>query len=310
MLFYLDNWQSADPAAQDRMMEARRRRGARFGFGMPPQPQNAQRPIDPRASQAKRGLNENYGRELMELHTLGVDGGYTQEDVIDVARAFTGWTIDQPRQGGGFRFEPRLHDGGEKIVLGHRIKAGGGQSDGEQVLDILAASSVHGTLHRDQAGAPLRGGHAAAGARRSRGSALPRDGRRHPRGRAHDSHLAGVLRADALPRQSEDAVRIRRLAVRATGAGVDDATPLRAGGAQLGMPLYMCQPPTGYADTRRRVGQHRRAAQSHELRAATAERQGCVASGRTSPAGEVLAGDVLVHHRDHREGGYPGRSQR
>src|SRR5205085_8194643 len=61
-----------------------------------------------------------------------------QEDVINVARAFTGWTIDQPRQGGGFRFEPRLHDNREKIVLGHRIKAGGEESDGEQVLDILA----------------------------------------------------------------------------------------------------------------------------------------------------------------------------
>src|SRR5258708_4956224 len=74
----------------------------------------------------------------MELHTLGVDGGYTQADVVNVARAFTGWTIDQPRQGGSFRFEPRLHDMKEKVVLGHRIKAGGGQSDGEQVLDILA----------------------------------------------------------------------------------------------------------------------------------------------------------------------------
>ena len=78
----------------------------------------------------------------MELHTLGVDGGYTQQDVVNVARAFTGWTIDQPRQGGGFRFEPRMHDTEEKIVLGHKIKAGGGQSDGEQVLDILAAHPV------------------------------------------------------------------------------------------------------------------------------------------------------------------------
>src|SRR5690348_10001114 len=93
----------------------------------------------------KEGLNENYGREIMELHTLGVDGGYTQQDVVNVARAFTGWTIDQPRQGGGFRFDPRLHDDREKIVLGHRIKAGGGQSDGKQVLDILAAhpSTAH-----------------------------------------------------------------------------------------------------------------------------------------------------------------------
>ena len=114
MLFYLDNWQSVGPNAPQALR------------GGP----NAQR----------RGLNENYGRELMELHTLGVDGGYTQKDVVDVARAFTGWTIAQPRLGGGFRFEPRMHDEGEKHVLGHTIKAGGGEKDGEQVLDILAQS--------------------------------------------------------------------------------------------------------------------------------------------------------------------------
>ena len=82
MLFYLDNWLSARP-----------------DFVIPTGPQRGRR----------AGLNENYARELMELHTLGVDGGYTQQDVTEVARAFTGWTIDQPRQGGGFRFDPRRH---------------------------------------------------------------------------------------------------------------------------------------------------------------------------------------------------------
>jgi len=86
----------------------------------------------------KRGLNENYGRELMELHTLGVNGGYTQKDVTEVARCFTGWTIQEPRKGGGFFYNDKLHDKGEKIVLGHVIAAGGGIEDGEQVLDILA----------------------------------------------------------------------------------------------------------------------------------------------------------------------------
>ena len=86
----------------------------------------------------KRGLNENYGRELMELHTLGVNGGYTQKDVTEVARCFTGWTIRAPRDGGGFYYNDKLHDKGEKIVLGHAIAAGGGMEDGEQVLDILA----------------------------------------------------------------------------------------------------------------------------------------------------------------------------
>src|SRR5262249_8671893 len=109
--------------------------GGTFGPVYIPPPQRMQQANQ---NQQRRGLNENYGRELMELHTLGVDGGYTQKDVTEVARAYTGWTIQQPRQGGGFHFEARLHDEGQKVVLGRVIKAGGGQSDGEQVLDILA----------------------------------------------------------------------------------------------------------------------------------------------------------------------------
>jgi uncharacterized protein (DUF1800 family) len=88
----------------------------------------------------RKGIaNENYARELMELHTLGVDGGYTQRDVQEVARCFTGWTIENRflRPAGRFRFDPALHDDGEKIVLGRRIPPGGGKSDGDQVLDIL-----------------------------------------------------------------------------------------------------------------------------------------------------------------------------
>ncbi len=99
MLFYLDNWLSA-------------------GTG--------------------RGVNENYGRELMELHTLGVDGGYTQKDVSEVARCFTGWTMKNPHDGSGFFFDMKKHDRGVKHVLGHTIKAGRGVEDGEEVLDILA----------------------------------------------------------------------------------------------------------------------------------------------------------------------------
>jgi uncharacterized protein (DUF1800 family) len=84
----------------------------------------------------KRGLNENYGRELMELHTLGVDGGYKQQDVIEVARAFTGWTIESPRENPAFYFDDRIHDPDPKRVLGKTIKAGG-IKDAEQVLDLL-----------------------------------------------------------------------------------------------------------------------------------------------------------------------------
>lgn len=102
MMFYLDNWQSKANG------------------------------------KGRQGLNENYGRELMELHTLGVDGGYTQQDVTEVARCFTGWTIREPRQGGDFEFNEKVHDKGEKRVLGVTIPAGGGMSDGLKVLDILA----------------------------------------------------------------------------------------------------------------------------------------------------------------------------
>lgn len=89
-----------------------------------------------------RGLNENYARELLELHTLGVDAGYTQVDVINVARAFTGWTFRRPgpRSAGRieFQFAPVLHDRGSKTVLGRTLAAGRGPEDGEDVLDLLA----------------------------------------------------------------------------------------------------------------------------------------------------------------------------
>jgi uncharacterized protein (DUF1800 family) len=84
------------------------------------------------------GLNENYARELMELHTLGVDGGYTQQDVIEVARALTGWTIKRTTDSTSFVFQRAMHDAGAKTVLGHTLPAGRGIEDGEEVLDILA----------------------------------------------------------------------------------------------------------------------------------------------------------------------------
>ena len=91
------------------------------------------------ASSGRKGVNENYARELMELHTLGVDGGYTQKDVTEVARAFTGWTISRrsPQDDGGFRFARGMHEPGPKTMLGHTIKENG-EKEGEQVLDILA----------------------------------------------------------------------------------------------------------------------------------------------------------------------------
>jgi uncharacterized protein (DUF1800 family) len=140
MLFFLDNWESSADSLHPTLEPARQavRRGAfapRRAVARFPRPAPGTAPAAPPPRRA-RGLNENYARELMELHTLGVDGGYTQKDVIEVARALTGWSID-PRQG-IFVFRPQMHDAGEKVVLGHKLPAGRGIEDGEEVLDILA----------------------------------------------------------------------------------------------------------------------------------------------------------------------------
>jgi len=144
MLFYLDNWQSQADSGRPRLAQLPQR-GARGGRGrgrggLPPQQ------MQQVAQRLRAGLNENYGRELLELHTLGVDGGYTQDDVINTARAFTGWTIRGPQQGTEFQFQPLMHDAGEKVVLGHRLAARRGIEDGEDVLDIVArhpATATH-----------------------------------------------------------------------------------------------------------------------------------------------------------------------
>jgi uncharacterized protein (DUF1800 family) len=233
MLFYLDNWQSAAPAEAQQMMGPARRRRVQ----MPPARQNR-----------RRGLNENYARELMELHTLGVDGGYTQKDVQEVARAFTGWTIDAPRLGGGFRFEPRMHDDADKTVLGHRIKAGGGKQDGEQVLDILAA---HPSTARFIA---------TKLARRFVADTPPPAlvDRAAARFRDTKGDIREVVWTIVTSPEFFDAAAYRAKvktpfefvvsAVRATDADMSGALPIVQALRDLGMPVYGCQPPTGYAD--------------------------------------------------------------
>ncbi|MFN2497463.1 MAG: DUF1800 domain-containing protein [Pyrinomonadaceae bacterium] len=165
MLFYLDNFQSVSPNASNfgnQRLRAQQNPLAqlmRGGAQNRPSPRMTNDPQQqPPQQQPPRGINENYARELMELHTLGVDGGYTQKDVQEVARCFTGWTILAPRgaaaatqamtngpraemlreNAGRFFFNPRVHDDGEKVVLGQKIPAGGGIKDGLRVLDILA----------------------------------------------------------------------------------------------------------------------------------------------------------------------------
>jgi hypothetical protein len=180
MLFYLDNFQSMTPNAQLNRRQMRRQmndadgagamqRGGLFGARRMRDPEARARRQEMRQQESRqnqtgqaaqrrpaqqqrmrRGVNENYARELMELHTLGVEGGYTQKDVQEVARAFTGWTIFAPRgmgvygddapesRAGTFLFNPRMHDSGEKTVLGQKV-SGGGMDEGEKVLDILVA---------------------------------------------------------------------------------------------------------------------------------------------------------------------------
>jgi uncharacterized protein (DUF1800 family) len=251
MLFYLDNWQSADPKAPHPPDLMRQRAAGRKPFaprrpGLMParpkaQPQPQQQP------RQKRGLNDNYGRELMELHTLGVDGGYTQQDVIEVARCFTGWTIRQPRQGGGFVFEPRIHDNGKKLVLGHEITAGG-ERDGEEVLDILAR---HPSTARFISTKLVR---------KFVSDDPPKSlvDRAAARFRETDGDIREVVRTIVTSPEffAEAAYRAKVKTpfefvvstVRATGSDVRNAMPLAQAVRQLGEPLYMCQPPTGYAD--------------------------------------------------------------
>ena len=250
MLFYLDNWQSAAPAdaaTMDPRAAGRSRPGGLRRPGanrpgtladMPPVLQN-RRP---------RGLNENYARELMELHTLGVDGGYTQKDVQEVARAFTGWTIATPRQGGSFTFEPRMHDDGEKVVLGRKIKPGGGKKDGEQVLDILAAH-------------PSTSRHIALKLARRFVSDNPPAAlvdRAAKRFRETNGDLRDVVRTIVTSPEFFAPAAYRAKvktpfefvvsAVRAARIETVNPLPFVQSLRDLGMPLYMCQPPTGYSD--------------------------------------------------------------
>jgi uncharacterized protein (DUF1800 family) len=237
MLVYLDNWMSADPNAAAMM-------------GRRPFARDASRAataVNP--NRRPKGLNENYARELMELHTLGVDGGYTQKDVTEVARAFTGWTIENPRRGSGFRFEPRMHDRGAKIVLGHTIKAGGGESDGERVLDILATHSstarfIATKLARrfvSDVPPPTLVDRAAA-------RFLTTGGDLHEVTRTILTSPE-FLSPDAYYAKVKTPFEFVVSALRATATEMRDARPIVRELQQLGMPLYMCQPPTGYKDT-------------------------------------------------------------
>jgi len=251
MLFFLDNWLSADPIAWQRLQEEQaERRMMRPGpFGGPRFPPGGPAPNGNPNTKPKqeRGLNENYGRELMELHTLGVDGGYTQDDVINVAKAFTGWSIRQPRRDPEFFFEERLHDNSVKMVLGHKIHEGG-MRDGEEVLDILA---------RD----PHTARHISFELAQRFVSDNPPDAlvdRMAQTFLKSDGDIRDVLRTMIYSPEfwSRDAYRAKiktpfelvASATRAVGAEVEVPLLLVQWTSRIGQPLYQCEPPTGYSD--------------------------------------------------------------
>jgi uncharacterized protein (DUF1800 family) len=221
MLFYLDNWMSASPNAAAARLTPNNRR---------------------------RGLNENYARELMELHTLGVDGGYTQKDVQEVARCFTGWTIRRPRGEPEFYFEPRIHDDGEKSVLGNRIPAGGGMDDGMKVLDLLA--------HHPSTARFI----ALKLARRFVADDPPRSivNRVTDAFRQSDGDIPTLLRTifespefnspEAFQAKVKMPLEYVASALRATGADVQMSHQLLRYLGRMGEPLFLAQPPTGYSD--------------------------------------------------------------
>ncbi len=236
--------------------------GQAQGEAKPPQP-------PPNAQRQRRGINENYARELMELHTLGVDGGYSQKDVQEVARCFTGWTIFAPRGGaaatqamtngtradmlrenaGKFFFNARAHDDGEKIVLGQKIPAGGGFKDGLAVLDILAhhpstAKYVATKLVRyfvSDDPKPALVDRVAASFTKSNG-----DIRETLRTIFFSSEFSSP---EAYRAKVKRPYELTISAIRTLGGETNGGPQLHQWIARMGEPLYGFQTPNGYSDT-------------------------------------------------------------
>jgi len=226
MLFYLDNYLSQAPRTD--LLQALA--VANPGIRLP-------------------GINENYGRELMELHTLGVGGGYTQDDVINVARVFTGWTIFDVSRVGEFQFDPSKHDRNEKKVLGEVFPRGGEESEGERVIDMLARhpSTAH-FISRELAQRFVADDPPPALVERMADTFMKTDG-----------DLRAVMQTMLLSKEfmSEGAWRSKVKsplemvvsALRALDADVTDTAAVAQRIADLGEPLYAKVEPTGYPNT-------------------------------------------------------------
>jgi uncharacterized protein (DUF1800 family) len=242
MLFYLDNWLSVGPDSDIALGIAPHQHSE----GPSPSNRSQNRPRGNLKARQASGLNENYGRELMELHTLSVNGGYSQKDVSEVAKVFTGWTLEQPNKGGDFRFEPRMHEPGDKIVLGHRIKENG-EKEGIEVLHLLAHNPK--TAHFISQKLAMRfvsDDPPPALVDRMTKTFLKKDG-----------DIREVLRTMFKSREFWSSAAYRAKvktplefvvsAVRASGAEVDDARALIGTLNNMGMMPYGMMPPTGYS---------------------------------------------------------------
>jgi uncharacterized protein (DUF1800 family) len=259
MLFYLDNWLSVDPTAFQELQQKREARRARFqGMfpGMFPQatqapPQSGDQeqaaPAQARPKLEDRGINENYGREVMELHTVGVDAGYTQQDVIEMAKCLTGWSIRTPRRDSDFIFRPALHAQGAKVVMGHKFDYGG-EEDGIEALKMLAndphtARRISTELARHF----VSDDPPAALVDRMTDEYLATGG-----------DIRSVLKTMIYSPEfwSREAYRAKvktpfelvASTARALNADVSVALPLVQWTARMGEPLFLCQQPNGYSD--------------------------------------------------------------
>ncbi len=222
MLMYLDNATSTGPDSQAAVKQRKNSKGK----GSP-------------------GLNENYARELMELHTLGVNGGYSQHDVTEVAKVFTGWTLERPNDGGSYTFAYNRHQPGSKTVLGKTI-ADGGEKEGFEVLHMLATSPATARfLSTEIAQRFVSDTPPAAMIDRMAKTFLSSNGdiRQVLLSMVRSPEFFSTATVNAKLKTPLEYVTS---AVRASGAEVTNPLPLAQSLQQLGMPLYGCQPPTGY----------------------------------------------------------------
>jgi uncharacterized protein (DUF1800 family) len=258
MLIYLDNWLSVDPIAYQRVqaevaMRRQRFQGI-FGGVEPPQPgtfpapyNNPNAPARVPPKKQDKGLNENYGREVMELHTLGVDGGYTQEDVIQMARCLTGWTVHEPRRDPEFFFDAKLHTEGKKVVLGRTFDYGG-MKDGEEALKMLASNpSAAKFISTKLARHFVSDNPPPALVDRMAHSYLSSGG-----------DIRVVMKTmiyspefwsrEAFRSKVKEPFELAASTARALNADAEITLPLVQWVGRMGEPLFQAQPPTGYSD--------------------------------------------------------------